>query len=102
MGLHIIDFMRRKLAFYKRFMRMNSINTILLVTFAYSIQSGYSFPQSNDVKLETADCKCQLYSTCAWSKQLINQITVLEKTDPKRRTYSQQFRSLCNTAHRDV
>ena len=55
------------------------------------------------MKIETPDCKCQLYSTCAWSKQLINQITVLEKTDPKRRAYSQQFRSqVCNTAHRDV
>ena len=58
---------------------------------------------ANDVKLETPDCKCQLYSTCAWSKQLINQITVLEKTDPKRRAYSKQFRSqVCNTAHRDI
>lgn len=82
---------------------MNSINTTILVIFTYLIQSGNSFPQSNDLKPDTPDCKCQLYSTCAWSKQLINQITVLEKTDPKRRAYSQQFRSqVCNTAHRDI
>ena len=72
------------------------------IAVCFYLISALLFP-ANDLKTETPDCKCQLYSTCAWSKQLINQITVLEKTDPKRRAYSQQFRSqVCNTAHRDI
>ena len=49
------------------------------------------------------DCICQPFSTCAWSKHLVDQISVLPETHPVRKSLSQQFRAqICNTANRKV
>ena len=48
-------------------------------------------------------CKCQLFSTCAWSNRLADQITVLPDTNPIRQKLSQEFQvQICNTANHYV
>ena len=36
-------------------------------------------------------CKCQAWTTCTWSKQLVNQISILPKHHEIRQTLSRQF-----------
>ena len=73
----------------------------VLVIFVFFIQTGISTSVPN-LGQQNA-CKCELYSKCTWSKKMVNQIAVLEKTNPIRLTLSQQFTlQVCDTAKRHV
>ena len=74
---------------------------VALVILVILIQSRISYSNQN-MEPQKA-CRCGLYSTCTWSKHMINQITVLEETNPIRQILSQQFTlQVCDFAQRHV
>ena len=56
-----------------------------------------------DPSLAVSSCQCQNYSTCAWSNQVVNQLSVIPKNLPWHKYLTRQFQvQICDRKKRHV
>jgi len=72
----------------------------VFLIFVVFIQTGTSASVPNLGPQKS--CKCELYSKCTWSKKMVNQIAVLEKTNPIRIGWSKSSKTIPSTSPRTM